>query len=61
MNGQIDAPLEQGIIDLLGEEGSASELTQRGFRGQISGGLDLDPLGFVATGSEEGANPFRLP
>jgi hypothetical protein len=61
VNCQIDAVLEQGIVDLLRKQCPASQGGQGGFGGQISGGLDFYSLGLVSGGRQERADSFGLP
>jgi hypothetical protein len=48
MHGEIDPAVEHGIVDLLGEQGTAADADEGDLLDQVARGPDLDPLGLVA-------------
>jgi hypothetical protein len=58
---EIDPIFQEGVIDLLGEQRPAADSGERHVRRKVAGGLDLDPLGFVAGPAQKCANALRLP
>ena len=61
VNGEVDPPLEQGVVDLPGEEGPAADLREGHVPHHVAGGADLDPLGRVARLVQPSADVLRLP
>jgi len=58
---KIDPSLQQGVVYLFGEEGPAADAGERDLRGEIPGGLDLNPLAPVAARSQQRSHQLRLP
>ena len=44
MHGEVDAPVEQRLLDLLGEQALAADLGQRPVLDAVAGGADDDDL-----------------
>jgi hypothetical protein len=61
VNGQIDSTFEKSFVDLSSEQRSAADTGERYFWSQITGGLDLYPLGLYTPAVEQGTDPFGLP
>ena len=61
MDGDIDAPVQQRLLDLLREEALPLELVQRPVDLGVSSRLDEHELGRHAVARECGLDPLRLP
>ena len=64
MHGEIDAAVEQRLLDLLGEQALAADLGQRAVLDRVAGGADDDELDRVLAhiqgGRQPGAHRARL-
>jgi hypothetical protein len=61
MHREIDAAIQQGVIDLPGEQGPAADPSQRNIGHHVSGGPDVHSLGCLAGCGEQRAHTLGLP
>jgi hypothetical protein len=47
VHGKVDPALQQGVVNLLGEERATAEASQRYIGLQVTGSLDFDGFGFL--------------
>src|SRR5512142_2636035 len=59
MHGEIDAPVEQRLLDLLGEQALAADVRQRPILDAVAGGLDDDQRDRLLVAAESRARTAR--
>ena len=61
VDGEVGAAVEQGFLDLLGEEALGTDFSERDIRGLVAGGFDDFDAAFAAQGGQLGLHPVGLP
>jgi hypothetical protein len=61
MHRKVNPPLQERIVDLLGENRAGADTSERYLGSQITRGLDLHDDRFMAGRTEQGPYPLGLP